>query len=352
MMRCLQLAVKAGRKAAPNPMVGAVLVYEGRIIGEGYHEQYGGPHAEVNCFDAVADSDRRFIPDATLFVSLEPCAHYGKTPPCSLRILKEGVKRVVVASRDPFESVNGKGIEQLRAAGVCVELGVLSEAAAWVNRRFMTLYTLGRPFIILKWAQTNSGYFAPEDGSRLQISNAFTRRLNQQWRSKESAIMVGTRTALADNPRLLDDHADGPLRIVLDRTLKIPGDYQLLDGSAPTWIINELRSGAENDVEYIQESFDASLLDRLMCRLTAISCSSLIVEGGATLLQSFLDAGLWDEIRVFQTPDLLKSGIAAPVLFDMNPVAQFAIGDNSLLYYQHPGRKCNPNTSLLSSLPL
>lgn len=352
MMRCLQLAALAGRKAMPNPLVGAVLVYRDRIIGEGYHQQYGGPHAEVNCFDSVTDQDRSLIPESTLYVSLEPCAHYGKTPPCALRIIQEGVRKVVVANRDPFEAVNGKGIELLQAAGISVELGILDREAAWLNRRFFTLHTLHRPYIILKWAQTVSGYFAPLDGSRLQISNSFTRSLNREWRAKESAIMVGTRTALADNPRLLDALGEGPLRIVLDRSLQIPEHYQLLDRSAPTWLVNEIRGDSDGDLCYIRESFDAALLTRICTRLATESYSSLIVEGGALLLQSFLDAGLWDEIRIFETPDVLQEGIMAPVLPDIKALARFSVADNELLYYVHPANMYVPSTFALSSLPL
>lgn len=352
MMRALQLAAKAGGKAAPNPLVGAVLVHQNKIIGEGYHQQYGEPHAEVNCFESVAAADKLLIPEATLYVTLEPCAHYGKTPPCALRIIQEGIGRVVVANRDPFAAVDGKGMALLREAGITVEMGVLAREAAWLNRRFFTLHTRKRPYIILKWAQTSSGLFAPADGSRKQISNRFTKRLNQQWRSKESAIMIGTRTALHDNPRLLDDEGSGPLRIVLDRNLKVPESHQLHEGSAPTWFVNELRSGTNGNVLYEQQVFDRQLLPRLCDRLWQLSCSSLIVEGGAVLLQSFLDLGLWDEIRIFETGDVLSEGLPAPRVDSLSPVQTFTIGDNALRYYLHPDQVPHPGIFALSSLPL
>lgn len=352
MMRCLQLAAEAGGNAAPNPLVGAALVYEGRIIGEGFHRQFGQPHAEVNCFDSVSEEDRAFIREATLYVSLEPCAHYGKTPPCALRIIEEGVRKVVVANRDPFEAVNGKGIELLRDAGVIVETGLLEKEASWLNRRFFTLHTRQRPYIILKWAQTESGFFAPADRSRMQISNTLTRSLNDIWRSKESAIMVGTRTALNDNPRLQSYSGKSPLRVALDRNLILPSSHYLLDKSSVTWIVNQQFSSTDGLLQYIRADFGSQLLTDICRRLAEASCSSLIVEGGVTLLQSFLDLGLWDEIRMFETPDIEAAGVSAPNLGAVVPTARFEVGNNSVVYYTHPQNPYSPTTLALSTLPL
>lgn len=352
MMRALQLASEAGGMAAPNPLVGAVLVYQDRIIGEGYHRQFGGPHAEVNCFDAVAQEDRNLIPDSTLYVTLEPCAHYGKTPPCALRILHEGVKKLVVANRDPFTAVNGKGIEWLKREGVEVELGLMEQEAAWLNRRFFTLHTKKRPFIILKWAQSQSGFFAPADRSRLQISNPLTRALNVSWRDKESAIMVGTTTALNDNPQLRSSRTDAPLRIALDKDLQIPESHYLLDRQAPTWLINELLQQEEHQLLRVQMDFDARLLPSLCSRLAESHYSSLVVEGGVALLQSFLQLDLWDEMRVFQTPEPLVPGIKAPDISHLSPLQQYELNDNRLLYYQHPQSAYPANSFALSHLPL
>jgi diaminohydroxyphosphoribosylaminopyrimidine deaminase / 5-amino-6-(5-phosphoribosylamino)uracil reductase len=301
MQRCLELAALSQGYTAPNPMVGAVLVYGDRIIGEGRHQHYGQAHAEVNCFDSVAATDRHLVPMSTMYVSLEPCAHYGKTPPCALRIIKEGVKQVVICNPDPFASVDGRGIQQLAEAGVKVSSGVMAAAGEWLNRRFFTFHRQQRPYIILKWAQTADGMFTPADRSRLQLSDAFSQRLVHRWRTEEAAIIVGARTALRDNPRLQSRLWSGPqpLRIALDRNLSLPGTYHLLDDSSPTWMINNLKTEQLNNIRYIRMPQGPDLLPALLQELYRAGKLSLIVEGGMHLLEQFIAAGLWDEAPVF-----------------------------------------------------
>lgn len=342
--RCLQLAVLAKGFTAPNPMVGAVLVYEGRIIGEGYHRQYGQAHAEVNCFESVAEADRHLIPASVLYVSLEPCAHFGKTPPCADRIVREGVKKVVICNRDPFAQVDGKGIRILQGNGIEVVSGVQEQEGAWVNRRFLTFHRQHRPYIILKWAQTDNGFFAPADRSRFQMSNEYSLRLSHQWRREESAILVGSHTALNDNPQLLSRYGAGPqpLRIALDKDLQLPPAHQLLSGTHPSWIINRHKDEVEGHTRYVRYDEDQEVLDFLLSLLYRENIQSLIVEGGAVLLQSFIDAGLWDEARVFVTPPVLVQGIAAPALKNAVLLLDTALDQDRLQVFcpdQHP---CKP----------
>jgi diaminohydroxyphosphoribosylaminopyrimidine deaminase/5-amino-6-(5-phosphoribosylamino)uracil reductase len=333
--RCLQLAATAKGHTAPNPMVGAVLVHDGRIIGEGCHEQYGQAHAEVNCFNSVAETDRHLVALSVLYVSLEPCAHFGKTPPCAIRIVEEGVKKVVICNRDPFEQVDGKGIHILKEQGIEVVTGVLEQEGTWLNRRFFTFHKKHRPYIILKWAQTNNGFFAPADASRFQMSNEYSRRLSHQWRREEAAIIVGTRTALHDNPQLIARYSEGrqPLRIALDKDLQLPATHHLRSGDYPTWIINRYQDKVEGNTRYIQYDFGGGLIDFLLSLLHQEKILSLIVEGGAVLLQSFINAGCWDEARIFITPPLLEQGIAAPVAEDKDLVLDTALGQDRLQVY-------------------
>ncbi|MBS1590259.1 MAG: bifunctional diaminohydroxyphosphoribosylaminopyrimidine deaminase/5-amino-6-(5-phosphoribosylamino)uracil reductase RibD [Bacteroidetes bacterium] len=341
--RCLDLAEKGSGYTAPNPLVGAVLVYDNRIIGEGYHAHYGERHAEVACFENVASSDKIFIPESTLYVSLEPCAHQGKTPPCADRIVQEGIKNVVVCQADPFAAVNGRGFEILRSNGVTVTENILAEEGRWQNRRFLCFHEKKRPYITLKWAETTQGFFAPLNRSRWQISNKQTQQLTHKWRTEESAIMVGTRTALHDNPQLNARYWNGkqPLRIVLDRALTLPESHHLLDGSIPTWIINERKEKVLDKTQYIQLSFDENLLTALLSLLYQKNILSLLVEGGAQLIQSLIDAALWDEARIFSAPSELQEGIVAPSLRQSIEIANHQIGNNSLNIFCHSQNSYN-----------
>ena len=329
---CLDLAQRAKGHTAPNPMVGAVLVHNERVIGEGWHHYYGADHAEVNCLKNVAATDKYLIPESTMFVNLEPCAHYGITPPCANRLVQEKVKRVVIANNDPFEQVNGRGIDILNDGGISVGTGVLEKEGLWVNRRFFCFHKQKRPYIILKWAQTKKGYIAPADRSRLQITNTESQKLVHKWRTEEAAIMVGTTTALMDNPQLTSRLYEGrqPLRIVLDRSLKLPATYHLLDGAAPTWIINEQKEILHGNVHSVKLLFDDRLLPSLLHKLYEAKILSVIVEGGATLLNSFISAGLWDEARIFTGDIFLGDGIQAPVLIGETAGFTSGIGSDQL----------------------
>jgi diaminohydroxyphosphoribosylaminopyrimidine deaminase/5-amino-6-(5-phosphoribosylamino)uracil reductase len=340
MRRCLELASLGAGHTAPNPMVGAVLVYDGsngedqstgeeRIIGEGYHMQYGQAHAEPNCIASVKEEDKRLIADSTLYVSLEPCAHHGKTPPCADLIIEKKIPRVVIGCRDPYPQVNGKGIDKLLSAGVKVTTGVLEAESIRLNKRFFTFNTLHRPYIILKWAQSADGKIAGPVGGglagaaeRTLISNEYTNRLVHKWRLEEAAILVGTRTALADDPALTVRLWNGPnpIRLVIDMDLKLPGTLQLFDRKVRTIVFNRLRHGEENNVLYYQIEDEEEAVGGVIRALYKLKIQSVLVEGGARLLQSFIDEDCWDEARVITNNELeIPGGLAAPVLKEPRP---------------------------------
>jgi diaminohydroxyphosphoribosylaminopyrimidine deaminase/5-amino-6-(5-phosphoribosylamino)uracil reductase len=298
MRRCLQLAANGIHGARPNPMVGAVIVVPltSKIIGEGYHVRCGEGHAEVNAFASVRPENEHLLPEATIYVSLEPCAHYGKTPPCAELIVRKGVKRVVVGCVDPFAKVQGRGIEMLRQAGIEVTVGVLEQECRWLNRRFFTYHSKHRPYIILKWAQTANGYI-DDHGHALQISNEQTRMLSHQLRSEEDAILVGHTTDAREHPQLTVRHWHGPnpKRVVLTRQRPLP---QLIDD------------------------------------LYQHGIQSLIVEGGRQTHEAFMEAGLYDEIRVETAPLVVAGGTRAPQLpSDITLRSQTGYGENILFYY-------------------
>jgi diaminohydroxyphosphoribosylaminopyrimidine deaminase/5-amino-6-(5-phosphoribosylamino)uracil reductase len=328
MHRCLELAKLGAGSVAPNPMVGALLVHDGRIIGEGYHRQYGGPHAEPNCIASVKEEEKHLIERSVLYVSLEPCAHFGKTPPCADLIIEKKIPKVVIGCRDPFFEVNGKGIERLNAAGVEIELGILEEECKELNKRFFTFHTQHRPYVILKWAQTADNKIAYEGHGRLYISNEYTNRIVHKWRAEEMAIAVGTNTALFDDPELTTRLAPGnnPVRIVVDMDLRLPASLKLFNSKTPTIVFTtkqqtmpfEKVSVAElKDIGtgYYQVTEDVSLVHQMMNALYRMNIQSVLVEGGSYLLQSFIDEGVWDEARVVTNEQLLiGSGLPSPVL--------------------------------------
>lgn len=319
MARCLQLARCGRGHTRPNPMVGAVVVSGGQIIGEGFHRRGGEAHAEVNAIAAV--KEEKLLENATLYVSLEPCSHWGKTPPCASLILQKRIPRVVVGCLDPFPEVSGRGVRMLREAGVEVVTGVLEKEAWELNKAFMTLQTEGRPYVILKWAESADGFI---DRNRTDVSEAPARLSSPQTlrrvhklRSEVGAIMVGTRTALLDNPSLTVRHWAGlsPLRVTIDRAGCIPASYHLFDGSVPTLIFTANKACADRpNVTYVQADFSRPVLPQVMAQLAARKIDSLLVEGGAQLLNSFLEAGLWDEARVETAPICLKTGVRAPTM--------------------------------------
>lgn len=317
MQRCLELAQLGAGHVAPNPMVGAVLVHNGIIIGEGYHQQYGHAHAEVNCIASVKKENESLIPQSTIYVSLEPCAHYGKTPPCADLIIKNKIPRVVIGCRDPFEQVDGKGIEKLEKAGIEVVTGVLEKECRELNRRFFTWHTLQRPYIILKWAQTANDMIAAAGKERLLISNEYTNRLVHRWRSEEAGILVGTNTALLDDPELTTRLWNGPspVRMVIDMNLRLPSSLKLFNEKSRTIVFNSIKQEENGVARYYRLTKNESLVPQIIKAIHALNVQSVIVEGGARLLQSFIDAKMWDEIRrITNTLLIVPGGIAAPVV--------------------------------------
>jgi diaminohydroxyphosphoribosylaminopyrimidine deaminase/5-amino-6-(5-phosphoribosylamino)uracil reductase len=321
MQRCLQLAGLGAGYVAPNPMVGAILVHEGNIIGEGYHKQYGDLHAEPNCINNVPEDKKHLIPASTLYVSLEPCAHFGKTPPCADLIIKNKIKKVVVGCRDPFGEVNGKGIDKLCNAGIEVILGEWENECKELNKRFFTFHTQHFPYIVLKWAQTANGKIAAisekKERSRLFISNEYTRRLVHKWRSEEQAILVGANTALTDNPSLTNRLWNGrnPVRMVIDRDLSLPASLALFNKEAQTIIFNTVKHEEKKNLRYYRLANGASLAQQICDACRLLNIQSVLIEGGTQLLQLFIDAGLWSECRIITNEKMyVENGLAAPEL--------------------------------------
>ncbi len=321
MKRCLELAVLGAGKTSPNPMVGAVIVHNGEIIGEGYTSPYGGPHAEVNAVRSVIDQvgeakARELFSESTIYVSLEPCAHFGKTPPCADMIVDMGFKEAVIACLDPFAKVNGLGLKKLQDAGIRTEVGVMEDDAKWVNRRFFTKLKEFRPYVILKWAETADGYFAPVSGQRW-ISNQASKQLVHKWRSEEDAILVGKRTAELDNPSLTVREWQGrsPKRILIDKNLELSESLSIFDDAAETIIFNAKKTDWQGNRKYIElENFDLYLPQQILYQLYLMDVQSIIVEGGRKTLDLFIQAGLWDEARVFVGTESWTEGIGAPKL--------------------------------------
>ena len=339
MKRCLQLAAKGMGNVAPNPMVGCVIVYQDKIIGEGYHQKYGEAHAEVNAINAV--EDKELLKNVTLYVNLEPCSHYGKTPPCADLIIEHKIPYVIIGSIDTNSLVAGKGIEKLAKAGTDVKIGVLEKECKELNKRFFTFYDKKRPYIILKWAQTKNGFIdnkRTEDniGNALQITNRESKILVHKWRSEEQAIMVGTNTTLLDNPQLTVREVNGknPLRITIDKWLRIPKSYHLFDKSTPTLVFTAIDMLSENNLEYVKIDFDKDVIMQISNELYKRNIQSLIVEGGELLLKSFIESNCWDEARVFISDITIGRGVNAPIL-NGNPVSKENIKDDKLwIYYK------------------
>ncbi len=335
MYRCFQLAQLGAGLTAPNPMVGAVLVYGNTIIGEGFHRQYGQAHAEVNCINSVATANTHLIKDSTLYVSLEPCAHFGKTPPCADLIIKNNITKVVIGCRDSYKEVAGRGIEKLQGAGVMVTVGVLEKEAQELNRRFFTFHEKQRPYIILKWAQSADKKIGSSK-KRIFISNEYTNRLVHRWRHEEAAIMVGTNTALLDDPALTTRLFPGknPVRLVIDTSLKLPASLKLFDGSAPTMVFNAVKQEPGAAVSFFMVSKKENIISQVLRILYQQNIQSLMVEGGAKLLQSFIDADLWDEARVITNTGLIMGdGTAAPQLRNEQPVRNDILDTDTIDYF-------------------
>ena len=314
MRRCIELARAGIGRVSPNPMVGSVIVHKDTIIGEGYHHEYGKAHAEVNAIDSVRD--KSLLKESILYVNLEPCSHYGKTPPCADRIILEGIPRVVIGTMDPFSEVNGRGIEKLRNAGVEVIVGVLEKECSELNKVFFTFHEKKRPFIILKWAETADGFIARKDFSSKWISNEYSRMLVHQWRSEIDAVMVGANTTLHDNPSLTVRETKGrnPIRITMLRDGNLPEDFHLLDGEARTIIFTENKNISHPNVEYVPVEFNGNLPEQMLAYLYSQNIQSVLIEGGANLLSQFIAKKLWDEARFFKAHVRFEEGIPAPIL--------------------------------------
>ncbi len=347
MHRCLELAKLGHGNVAPNPMVGSVLVHGDRIIGEGYHQKFGEAHAEVNCINSVKPEDRHLIEQSAIYVSLEPCAHFGKTPPCADLIIKHNIPKVVIGCRDPFELVAGKGIEKLKTAGIEVKCGILEKECKELNKRFFTFHRQHRPYVVLKWAQTADGKIAGSAGSeRLLISNEYTNRLVHKWRSEEVAILVGTNTALLDDPELNTRLWPGksPIRLVVDKNLELPPSLKLFNQKYPTIVFNTKKHTIEDNsvkledplLYYYQVTEDVSLVHQIVHALYQFKIQSVLVEGGAFLLQTFIDEGIWDEARVITNEHLfIGKGLPAPFLKDQQLFAKEQLSTDTIHTYIH-----------------
>ncbi len=318
MLRALQLAKLGAGNVAPNPMVGCVIVYKGVIIGEGWHSNYGGPHAEVNAINSVKEPSK--LSESTVYVTLEPCSHFGKTPPCADLLIEKKVKKVVICNLDPNPLVAGKGIEKLKKAGIEVEVGILEEVGLALNKRFFTFIEKKRPFILLKWAQTADGFMAGENGKQIQISNEFSSKLVHKMRVENAAIMVGTQTALNDNPNLTarNWHGKNPIRVVIDKQLRFKQTMNIFNEEANSLIYNLHSEGKIGNAEYVKLPETDDLLVDLIQDLYTRNIQSVMVEGGAKLLDSFLKLGLWDEALVIESDYKIGAGVKGPKIDFLN----------------------------------
>lgn len=329
--RCIELAQKALGNTYPNPLVGSVIVHNGEIIGEGYHHKAGENHAEINAINSVKNKD--LIPESTIYVSLEPCAHYGKTPPCALKIKELGFKKVVIGAMDSHDKVNGKGKKIIQDAGIEVISGVLENECIELNKRFFTYHEKQRPYIILKWAESGDG-FMDENFKPYSISNSLVNQFVHQLRADEHAILVGTQTALNDNPSLTVRKVEGvnPVRILIDFDLKVPTDFKIYNDEARTLVFNLNKEEVENNIHFIKIEKENFLSD-LMKALYKEQIQSVIIEGGSFTLQQFINANLWDEVIVIKNEKLkLENGTKAPE-FKHEVVEQKDFRDNTVNKY-------------------
>lgn len=335
MQRAIELGKNAMGSTAPNPMVGCCIVYNGLIIGEGFTSPYGGPHAEVNAIHSVRD--KSLLSEATLYVTLEPCSHFGKTPPCSDLIIDSKIPHVVVGLKDPNPRVAGKGIDRLRKNGVKVDVGVLGEACREHHKRFLTFQEKKRPYIVLKWAESWDGFLAPDQSMREEnpepywISNAFSKQLVHRWRSEEQGILVGTQTVLDDNPKLDVRHWRGknPIRVVLDRSLKIPSNFHVMDGNNKTIVLTGAEKKSNHkSIVFEKVDFDKELTAQILSVLYNRNINSILIEGGAKTLQTFIDKGLWDEARIFRGSVLFTKGVKSPKITGRPIITRSILNDS------------------------
>ncbi len=348
MRRCLQLAGQARAFVGHNPMVGAVIVYKDKIIGEGYHRQFGKEHAEVMAIKNV--KDKSLLSECALYVSLEPCAHTGKTPPCTNLIIEHKIPKVYIACQDPFSLVAGKGIKKLKKKCKEVVVGILESEAIELNRSFFNYQEKLRPFIILKWAESLDSFIDIERAinhkGSFQISNLESKFYNHFWRAEENAILIGKQTALIDNPKLSVRKVQGnnPIRMVIDKHLAIPKKNNILDQSQETWIFNAIETKMVGIIHYVKLDFSKNIIEQMMEYCYNQNIKSIIVEGGKHTIEGFLKAHIWDEIRVFKSNSLLKRGLQAPNIIGMEPSEVKKIGNNKI-YIFHPENNHLPTKS-------
>lgn len=336
--RCITLAQNGLGTTYPNPLVGSVVVYDDKIIGEGWHQKAGEPHAEVHAIKSVKDTS--LLSQSTLYVNLEPCSHFGKTPPCTDLIIESKIPKVVIGTMDPFSKVCGNGIVKLKNAGIEVEIGVLENECHELNKRFFSYHQKKRPYVILKWAQTQNGFIAPlkkEENRPVWISNKYSRQLVHKWRAEEQAILVGTNTVLQDNPQLnLRDWAgEHPVRVVLDRELRIPTTFSVYDKSVKTIFLTEKQTQSNHE-NLIFETIDFShnRNEQILHVLYKHQIQSVIVEGGEKVLNSFIADNLWDEARVFTSDTFLESGVKAPE-FNFQSDRIISMDNDQLIYFKN-----------------
>lgn len=331
--RCIELAKKALGNTYPNPLVGSVIVHNGKIIGEGYHHKAGEHHAEINAINSV--EDKSLIPESTIYVSLEPCAHFGKTPPCALKIVELGFKKVVIGAMDSHDKVNGKGKKIIQDAGIEVVSGILEKECIDLNKRFFTYHEKKRPFIVLKWAQSGDG-FMDKDFKPTQISNSLTKQFVHELRNNEHAILIGTMTALRDNPSLTTREMTGrnPIRILIDIDLKVPADYNIYNDEAETLVFNSVKNSYEGNIRFIKTERE-NFIEKLIRKLYELQIQSVIIEGGSLVLQQFINANLWDETIVIKNERLiLENGTKAP-RFQLAPFEVKQFRDNVMEFHKN-----------------
>ncbi len=340
MQRCLDIARTGLGNTSPNPLVGCVIVQNRQIIGEGYHMQCGGPHAEVNAIESV--KNKEMLKESTLYVNLEPCAHFGRTPPCSDLIIDHKIPRVVIGCHDSYSKVAGKGISKMRLAGIDVKINILKDESRELNKRFFTYHEKKRPYIILKWAQTLDGFIDHVRDENYNtkpawITNDLSKSVVHKWRSEEDAIMVGRLTAEKDNPMLNVREWTGqnPVRIVIDQHLKLSHELYLFDQNQKTLVFNGKKNSAVSNIEYVRISFDNDFPGSLLSELYNREIQSLIIEGGELVLSTFLNHKLWDEIRLFVGNKIFNNGVKAPKVKDAELVASGSLDDASLLVFQN-----------------
>jgi len=331
--RTIDLAYLGKGNTSPNPNVGAVITHKDKIIGEGFHQKYGDAHAEVNAVNNVKPDNLSLLSESNIYVSLEPCNIYGRTPPCSELILNKNIPNIIISCEDRTPGVDGMSITRLKNAGRKVQSNVLQKEGNTLAQIRNTFVTQERPYIIIKFAQSRDGYIG-KNGEQVWFTNPISKRLVHKWRSESSAIMIGTNTALTDDPQLTNrlHYGKSPLRVVLDRTLKLPSTLAVFNKQAPTWIVTEQKSSnpdTNDSNQTISIPFDDNLLPNLLTKLWKDNHDTLIVEGGAYLINSFLKKGLWDEIRRFTGPASITTGIKAPVI-DKIPDRELSIGSDQL----------------------